>query len=354
MLNPFVKNRQYLGGYAIVWLVVAIVQALFLISYLDVEPEPALADAAVFNLIFAFVGFSLWYILRFNIRNKQGFADQLFSHLATAFGTIAFCIGGSYFVLHLLEADNTQYLNFLYHSLPWRIVTGILLYLILVLVYYFLIYHDDLQQKLKREAELNDLVREAELNALKAQINPHFLFNSLNSISSLTLSNPEKAQEMVIRLSDFMRYSLSYDRKETTTLQRELENAERYLKIEKVRFGKRLRYVCNSDQSCLSQAIPNMILQPLLENAIKHGVYQSVGEVFIQLDCIDGPQFVEIKVSNNYDPSEGGAKGEGLGLNHIRNRLQLSYERADLFEVRPGGSVFEVMIRIPKSQNPQA
>lgn len=165
------------------------------------------------------------------------------------------------------------------------------------------------------------------------------------------MTDPEKAQEMVIKLSDFMRYSLSHDRNETTTLRRELENTERYLQIEKVRFGKRLRYVCNIPEGCLDLMIPNMILQPLLENAIKHGVHNSTEEVLIELDCIIGDEFAEIRVTNDFDPEATRPKGEGIGLKNIRNRLQLIYHRNDLFEVKMGKIEFEVILRIPKNSN---
>jgi LytS/YehU family sensor histidine kinase len=252
--------------------------------------------------------------------------------------------------MSMVAADNASYLEFLKTSLPWRAILGAFFYLIFVLIYYMMLYYEDLQQKLKVESELNNLVREAELNALKSQINPHFLFNSLNSISSLTMTDPEKAQEMVIKLSDFMRYSLSHDRNETTSLRRELENAERYLDIEKIRFGKRLKYVCNVPDNCFEQPIPNMILQPLLENAIKHGVHNSTEEVLIELSCVMTPDYAELHLLNDFDPEAIRPKGEGIGLKNIRNRMKLLYHRSDLFEVKMGKIEFEVILRIPKSK----
>lgn len=348
MLNPLAKNRQYFIGYLIVWLIVTLVQVVFFHFFLEVGFGESLADAVVFNLIFALLGISLWYVIRVKIKENLTLTELILNHLITGVATVALWIGGAYSLMILLDPGDASYLKFLNQSLPWRVISGIFFYLIFVLIYYILIYNDDLQQKLKTEAELNSLIQEAELDALKAQINPHFLFNSLNSISSLTITDPVKAQEMVIRLSDFMRYSLSYDRNETTTLRRELENAERYLDIEKVRFGERLKYQFSIAESCVMLPIPNMILQPLLENAVKHGVHQSIGEVMIRLDCSDSFDFATLKITNSYDPASRRIKGEGIGLNNIRKRLQLTYRRADLFEVKPGEDEFEVHIRIPK------
>ena len=164
-----------------------------------------------------------------------------------------------------------------------------------------ILYYEDLQDKLKIESELQSLVKEAELNALKSQINPHFLFNSLNSISSLTITNPDKAQEMVIKLSDFLRYSLSHDKNEKASLQQEFENLQRYLDIEKIRFGKRLNFIEKIPEKCINFEIPNMILQPLIENSIKHGVYNSTEEVFVELSCKELNDYVIIEITNDYD-----------------------------------------------------
>lgn len=348
MLNPFIKNRRYLIMYLTVWMVVAIIQTAILNYYQDLDLLVSITDSGVFNFILAIIGFSLWYILRFNIKDQHSTFDLVINHLITGIVTIAIWMGSGYYIMSFLEANDVEYLNFLQLSLPWRAIIGTFFYLIFILIYYMILYYEDLQQKLKIESELNNLVREAELNALKSQINPHFLFNSLNSISSLTMTDPDKAQEMVIKLSDFLRYSLSHDRHETTTLRHELENTERYLDIEKVRFGKRLRYISNIPDGCLDQQIPNMILQPLLENAIKHGVHNSTEEVLIDLTCVITDEFAELHVLNDFDPEAVRPKGEGIGLKNIRNRLQLLYHRNDLFEVKMGKIEFEVILRIPK------
>ncbi|PKP48344.1 MAG: histidine kinase [Bacteroidetes bacterium HGW-Bacteroidetes-1] len=349
MLNPFIKNRKYFIIYLVVWLIVIIIQTAILNYYQDLDLLASVTDAAVFNGILALIGFSLWYVIRFNLKDQQSLLDATINHLLAAIITIAIWLVSGYFLLASLESGNSEYLAFLNISLPWRAVIGCFFYLIFILIYYMILYYEDLQQKMKIEAELNNLVREAELNALKSQINPHFLFNSLNSISSLTMTDPEKAQEMVIKLSDFMRYSLSYDRNETTTLRRELENAERYLDIEKVRFGRRLKYVSKVPKTCLDISIPNMILQPLLENAIKHGVHNSTEEVLVELRCEPSEDEIELHVLNDFDPDSSRPKGEGIGLKNIRNRMQLLYHCNDLVQIRMGKIEFEVILRIPKT-----
>jgi two-component system, LytTR family, sensor kinase len=348
MLNPIVKKRKYLITYLSAFLMITAIQTVIINYYQDINLSSAFADSAVFNLLLMLIGFNIWYVLRFNLREQQGFFDLAVNHILAAVITVAIWLAAGYFILQSIESQNEAYLDFLQQSLPWRAVIGSFFYLVFVLVYYMFMYYEDLQQKMHIENELGNLVREAELNALKSQINPHFLFNSLNSISSLTMTDPEKAQEMVIKLSDFLRYSLSHDRKETTTLRRELENTERYLAIEKVRFGHRLKYNLNVTEECLDATIPNMILQPLFENAIKHGVYNSTEEVLIDLRCEPDEHFYVLRLLNDFDPEAIRPKGEGIGLKNIRNRLQLLYNRNDLLQINMGKIEFEAVLKIPK------
>jgi LytS/YehU family sensor histidine kinase len=197
------------------------------------------------------------------------------------------------------------------------------------------------------EARLNTLLKESELNMLKSQINPHFLFNSLNSISSLTVINPEKAREMVIKLSDFLRYSVSSGAGNLTSLAEELENIKRYLEIEKIRFGDKLVYELNVNPQCVEQKIPVMILQPLYENAIKHGVYESTNQVLIETECRVNSGCSEIRIVNDFDPDAIPRIGAGVGLNNIRERLRLTYHRNDLLKTFKEGNRFYVELKIP-------
>ena len=349
MLNPITKNRNYLVTFVIVWIVIFAIHTFIINFFYGIESVVSLGDSAVFNFIFALVGFNLWYVIRFNLRETPTAFDLIVNHLVIALIIIALWITASYFFLTNLFETNASYIQFLNDSLPWRVVTGMFYYLFFILFYYIILYYEDLQDTLKVESELQTLVKEAELNALKSQINPHFLFNSLNSISSLTMTQPDKAQEMVIQLSDFLRYSLSHDKNEKTSLKQEFSNMERYLAIEKIRFGKRLNFVSNIEDGCLSVEIPNMILQPLLENAIKHGVYNSTEEVLVELKCKELNGFIVLEVCNDYDPEAVKKKGQGIGLANIRKRLQLIYQRQDLLEIQAEKMIFKATLKIPKN-----
>lgn len=348
MLNPIIKNRKYLISYSSIWVLIILIQFFFLNYFQDIDLGVAIVDSLVFNILMAIFGFCLWNILRFKLMNQHNFFDQTVNHLLSAIAFITLWISCCYYILTYFEANNADYCAFLLRSLPSRTIVGVFFYLIFILLYYIILYYEDLQKKMHIENELNKLVKEAELNALKAQINPHFLFNSLNSISSLTMTKPDKAQEMVIKLSDFLRYSLSHDKNEKTSLRNEMENIQRYLDIEKTRFGNRLRFESNIQEACLETQIPNMILQPLFENAIKHGVYKSTEEILIELSCVPTESFFEIHILNDFDPEVTRPKGEGIGLKNIKSRMALIYGRSDLVEIHPGKIDFEVVLRIPR------
>jgi sensor histidine kinase YesM len=347
VVTTVLSKKYYLTIYLVTWLTIIVVHAALLFFLYDTSLMESISDSVVFNLLFAVAGYTLWFVIRYNLKEKPSGIDLIFQHLMVAVVIITIWFFVSYYTLTSLFSADTGYLQFLKESSPWRIITGLFYYIVYVLIYYLILYYEDLQEKLKHESELKSLVKEAELDALKSQINPHFLFNSLNSVSSLTLSQPGKAQEMVIKLSDFLRYSLSSDRKSTTTLEKEFDNILRYLDIEKVRFGKRLNFVPDIPPECLKAEVPSLILQPLIENAIKHGVYNSTEEVKIILSCKINEDFVIIGISNKYDPAAIRKKGEGIGLKNIRNRLLLIYHRNDLLMTHSDGKTYSATLKIP-------
>jgi LytS/YehU family sensor histidine kinase len=232
-------------------------------------------------------------------------------------------------------------------SIPYRIVIGGLFYVMLCLAYYLVVYNNNLQEKMIEGARLNELLKESELNMLRSQINPHFLFNSLNSISSLTISDPEKAREMLIKLSDFLRYSVSTNAAGFTSLEKEMTNIQRYLEIEKVRFGDKLIFGFKMEGNCKDNKIPAMLLQPLFENAIKHGVYESTEQVKIEMDCRYAGGCLEIEIWNDFEPGARARKGAGVGLKNIKERLRLLYKSDSLMKTSIEGHKYLVSLCLP-------
>ena len=251
------------------------------------------------------------------------------------------------FIMTTVLPEQTNYEAYWDATFPYRIGTGVFIYGLTILTYYLFVSLNNLSEKNAKEAKLESLVKETELKMLRSQINPHFLFNSLNSVSSLTITDPEKAREMVVKLSEFMRYALSRKDEQPVSLQNELENLRLYLDIEKVRFGDKLTTEEDIDSNCLDFKIPVMLLQPLYENAVKHGVYESTESVRIvtQAKVIDG--YVEITISNNYDAAPSMRRGTGTGLLNVTRRLELFYGNKASIKTTKENGLYTVKIYIP-------
>jgi len=348
MINPILKNPRYFIYYLILWTLIGGVHFFVLFYLYDIDINQALIDSLVFNFTFYILGFLLWFPVRFWDNEKKPLLNIIALHLLAAIITIASWVYSGDLILNNIYPQQEEYLLFLENSLLWRSAIGIFFFLIFILFYYSYIYYTNLQEKILQEAELRSLVRDAELNMLKSQINPHFLFNSLNSISALTLKNPDMARDMIVKLSDFFRYSLGKNEKELTSLKTELKNIELYLDIEKIRFQNRLNFTKSINNKCMDLLIPNMILQPLFENAIKHGVYESTETITISLNCLREGDDLNIIISNGREPESVSKKGKGLGLKNIKKRLFLIYGRDDLLRTKSKPESFEVNLLIPQ------
>lgn len=200
----------------------------------------------------------------------------------------------------------------------------------------------------KRQVEINNKLRDAELHKLQHQLQPHFLFNSLNSINALVQTQPEQARDMVQKLSDFLRITLKRTDEQWIQLEQEMEYLHLYLDIEKVRFGHRLNLHIHIDPATSAISIPTLILQPVVENAIKFGLYGTTGKVDISIETTILQDQLKINITNPFDtemlPASGGT---GFGLKAIRRRLQLLYARTDLLQVNSENNVFTTTLFIP-------
>ena len=347
-MNPILKNKTNIFIYAGVWIIILIVHSIILSYSYDFGWEFSVTESIVYIILFAFLGLGLWFPIYYSDFSKSSYAAIIFQQIFACVISVGIWLLISYWLLTGIFDNNEDYLKYLKSSLPWRIGTGILFYTLVVLTYYLITVYNDFKDKLVKESELKSLVKESELKSLKSQINPHFLFNSLNSISSLTIVSPERAQEMVIKLSDFLRYSLSHSQEQLTTLDEELKNINRYLDIEKTRFGKRLHVENKIDDSCYTKHLPGLILQPLIENAIKYGLYESIEKSQIEIECRCNNTILEVILRNDYDPDIISNKGEGIGISNIKKRMGIMYNRDDLLTINKTNHIFEVTLRFPQ------
>jgi LytS/YehU family sensor histidine kinase len=220
-------------------------------------------------------------------------------------------------------------------------------YALITSYYYLVSYYTGFQERKLKESELKSLVTEAELKSLKFQINPHFIFNSLNSMSALTEIDPKKAKSMILKLADFLRYILATNEKEKNKLSEELKNIRLYLDIEKIRFEDKFEFKEEIEKDCEMVEIPNMLLQPLFENVIKHAVYETLDKVMLNLKCGFENNYLKIEMENNFDESAFSKKGAGVGLKNIEERLNLIYHQNNLMNVKKEKGIFRITLFIP-------
>ncbi len=312
-------------------------------------PWPVVVSDALFSsLLFGFMGLLAWYPTRYIPFQRNSPFYSILAHVVAGLLVLFVWVLVTVGILNGIVADQEAYVKFLNKSLPWRAGLGGLVYLVLVLIYYLVSNNQKLMERTQQQERLKVLVRETELSMLKSQINPHFLFNSLNSIASLTMSNPDEAREMIIRLSDFLRYSLKHRENEYVPLKEELGRMKDYLAIEKKRFGEKIQYIFNISGECEDFPVPTMIFQPLFENAIRHGVYESVDPITIRFDCTPENEFMKTVVANDYDPAIPTRKGTGVGLQNVRQRIELAYQEKGSVQWMGTEGVFKVTILFPR------
>ncbi|HKI78164.1 MAG TPA: histidine kinase [Ignavibacteriaceae bacterium] len=344
--NPILNSPKSLNLYLLFWLLVAIVYFCLLYFGLNGNVTLSIADSLVFNILLCGLGLAFWYPVRF-MSLESKLSKIVFNHLAAAIlATAAWLAIGYAFIVYIINFGE-QFKSFFQSTLVWRLLLGVLFNLLITSFYYIIIYYSNFKERAVRETELKNLVTEAELKNLKFQINPHFIFNSLNSMSALTAIDPDKAKSMILKLADFLRYTLANNEKQKNKLSDELKNIKLYLEIEKVRFEEKFEFVDNVSNECLGHEVPNMILQPLFENAIKHAVYETLNTVTLTLSGKIEGDYLVLSLNNNFEEESTGKKGAGIGLKNIANRLELIYGQKDLMKIEKGNNIFGVTLFIP-------
>ena len=252
-------------------------------------------------------------------------------------------------ILKNIFAGNEEYLAFFHNAIWIRSSIDFLLLgcIILISVIWYNWQEQSEQEERKQDAE--KLAKEAELFKLRQQLQPHFLFNSLNSINALIGARPEEARKMVQQLSDFLRGTLKKGEHQWVTLKEELQYLGLYLDIEKVRFGNRLATTIACEEGIQEMKLPTLLLQPIVENAIKFGLYDTTGEIVISLTATNVNGNLVVKVVNPFDPETSSPKqGTGFGLQSVQRRLYLLFAIPDLLKTEVQENIFITTIEIPQ------
>ena len=345
--NPILRSFRNLTILILYSLSYALISFFVLYLGLGLKFNSAIIESLVSAIILCGLTIVWHYPAKYISIEQNSLLKILFSHIITAIISSGLWILFIYIIMVPFLGFNETYQNYFYHTILWRFLVGLMLYAVVVSFYYLVSYYSESQERAIKESELKNLITLAELKSLKFQINPHFIFNSLNSMSALTEIDPKKAKEMIIKLADFLRYILATNEREKNKLSEELKNIRVYLDIEKIRFEDKFDYTEQLDDECNKVEIPNMILQPLFENVIKHAVYETLDKVQLTLKCSFDNGYLKIHLENNFDESSKSRKGTGVGLKNINDRLYLIYRRDDLMEVKKEKGIFSVTLFIP-------
>lgn len=255
----------------------------------------------------------------------------------------------THWLLALVLGQNERYNLFLNQTQIIRGSFGLLVTGCVALA--FLVWYNwaEQQENEKRKQDAEKLAKEAELFKLRQQMQPHFLFNSLNSINALIKNQPGEARKMVQQLSDFLRGTLKKEETQWISLREEFEYLQLYLEIEKVRFGNRLSTKIESSETTDIMKLPALLLQPVVENAIKFGLYDTTGEILIRIRATTEESKLVIQVENPFDPETSVSnQGTGFGLKSVQRRLYLLFGRNDLFITEAKENIFTTLVKIPQ------
>jgi two-component system LytT family sensor kinase len=337
------KTLRFRLLFSIGWWILAIVHALVLNS-LGYDWKIAILDSSVSNLILVGISLVIAVMLQYYIPQKNRYIHIL--ALSIVFSLIWLLISRS--ILLLIANDVKDYVHFFSQSVPIRLAIGFLIIGCMSLVSVLWYTIQDQQEIELRKTEAEKLAKEAELYKLRQQLQPHFLFNSLNSINALIGTKPQLARTMIQQLSDFLRGTLKKEEHQWISLKEELQFLELYLDIEKVRFGHRLSTVINNDTDGTA-SLPAMLLQPVVENAIKFGLYDTTGDITIIIDVKRENDYLIVQVRNPFDPTTSNPnKGTGFGLNSVQRRLYLLFAQNDLLKTEAKEEIFITTIKIPQ------
>ena len=348
MQHPLLRSKRNLYFYLVAWGLLGGTWAAILRYAYHFPLSLALGDAGVTVGLLALLGMLCWYTVRFISLDALPVLLVVFNHLVTALVFLGLWQAAAYLLLSHLT-NEAGYLIWLRASIPLRLVAGLFFYCFIALSYYLSSYYHSLQERLSREAGWNTLVKESELALLKSQLQPHFLFNSLNSLQALMLADPERAGRMLVDLAAFLRLSLNKHQEKLVPLAEELENSALYSNIEKIRFGDRLVIDSQIDEAALAVPVPPLLLQPVLENAIKHGLAQTTEAFTIGIKARLETNGLHLTVTNPHEPPAFKPPGTGIGLKHLRRRLALLYGRKDLVQIEDENGIFQLKILIPHS-----
>jgi hypothetical protein len=350
-MHPILGDRLRLRLHLLAWSLAGALLALLVHVLMGAAPSDAAVFGIPMGLLAAPVSLSAWYVCRAMPLAKTGALRIGVTAAGAAIVTASIWAGaGRLWWQALRRAGFTLPETSMAGLFTLLAGLGAIGYLLAVTVHYVFQASEQSAAAERRVLESHIAHRNAELRALRAQVDPHFLFNSLNSVVGLMAVDVAQARAMCLRLAEFLRDSLTLGAEVRIPLAREVALAEQYLNVERVRFGARLRVETAMEEAAGLVRVPPLILQPLVENAVRHGVATLLegGDIAVRASRV-GPIAV-VEVSNPYDPDRH-APGTGFGMDIVRRRLAATFgDRAALTAVASDGT-YRVTVTMPVEES---
>lgn len=346
---PYLRSPKNFLLITVIWSPVVICMTVLVSSLTGLSFSAAVILTVPPIMVELFFCLSSWYLCKTILPERKNLVSIILRQ-----GVAALTMTGIWL---LLTMSYSEVLDFFLNTRIWRVrfdqvfllfaAAGIFLYFLAALIHYLILSLEKSREAEQQALKNRLLSSRIELNSLKATIHPHFLFNSLTALSTLTKTSPELAYRVCIQLSDFLRYSLVYARKEWVSVKDELEHIKSYLGVEKIRLGKRLTLDFNINEQAMAEQLPPFSLLPLVENAIKHGFQQTTESGILTLQIEKYPNSLLILVKNPLDKSARAQTSPGYGLKALKQRLANAYGDNTKLIISQKEDDFIVKLQIP-------
>lgn len=346
-MHPILTQRSRMILYLAVWIAFGMLLAGVLYSGGRAPADWAFMFAVPLAVLLGLQSLSFWYLVQSMPPGDTPLGRMSAVWLAAGLISLLIWLAAAYGWSQFLLPTGMSYPVSVLSALPLMIFAGAIGILLAVLGHYLAGAFQRSREAERHALELQVLAREAELRSLRAQLDPHFLFNSLNSVAALIGNDTTAARQMCFQMAQFFRKSLALGREQSISLTEELSLVETFLAIEQVRFGDRLRVSLDVGADVLAMSVPPLILQPLVENAVHHGVAHLLegGEVNVRARRREG--FLEIVVENPCDPDRPPSRSTGVGLMNVRSRVETLCGHRASVDVDAGETNFRVSILLP-------
>lgn len=346
-MHPIFKSRSRLVLYLTVWIAFGLLLSEVIYFGGQAPAYWSFLFAVPLTVLLGLQSLSFWYLVQSMPPGETPVGRMALTWLVAGLVSLVAWLVAAYAWSQFLLPEGQSYPREIIGALPLLIFAGAIGILIAVLGHYLAGAFQRSRTAERKALELQVMAREAELRSLRAQLDPHFLFNSLNSVAALIGNDTQAARQMCFLMAQFFRKSLSLGREQSIPLAEEISLVETFLAIERVRFGERLRAKFDVADDVKAVPVPPLMLQPLVENAVHHGVAHLLegGEVCVSARRRDS--FLEVVVENPCDPDRPASRSTGVGLVNVRSRVETLCGHRASVDVDARETSFRVSILLP-------